>query len=192
MSRFSLTIVQDFNIQLLSNPKISLSCMWKYLTHTCVSEPFFILEDGSKAVFLLNVLMLHTLTPNYIMSSVITNMYRHLAIPYFTGIKLQVCRFLEVSRLSFSPEYGPKLKEDFIMVKHLPKIQSDDDSQKCCSCQWFGCCKDNWQKVALLSGLFVYVSLVLTFKMARHIYSASQLSICRIISYQQKEPKRAR
>lgn len=59
----------------------------------------------------------------------------------------EVCRFLEVSRLSFSPEYGPKLKEDYIMVKHLPKIQRDDDSRKCCSCQWFGCCKDNWQKV---------------------------------------------
>ncbi|XP_060197605.1 phospholipase D zeta 1 isoform X1 [Lycium barbarum] len=59
----------------------------------------------------------------------------------------EVCRFLEVSRLSFSPEYGPKLKEDFIMVKHLPKIQDDDDIRKCCSCQWFGCCKDNWQKV---------------------------------------------
>ncbi|XP_016433521.2 phospholipase D zeta 1 isoform X1 [Nicotiana tabacum] len=59
----------------------------------------------------------------------------------------EVCRFLEVSKLSFSPEYGPKLKEDYIMVKHLPKIQRHDDSRKCCSCQWFGCCKDNWQKV---------------------------------------------
>ncbi|KAK4380074.1 hypothetical protein RND71_001936 [Anisodus tanguticus] len=59
----------------------------------------------------------------------------------------EVCRFLEVSSLSFSPEYGPKLKEDYIMVKHLPKIKRDDDSRKCCSCRWFGCCKDNWQKV---------------------------------------------
>ncbi|KAL0348632.1 UNVERIFIED_CONTAM: Phospholipase D zeta 1 [Sesamum angustifolium] len=27
----------------------------------------------------------------------------------------EVCKFLEVSKLSFSPEYGPKLKEDYIM-----------------------------------------------------------------------------
>ncbi|KAL3812959.1 hypothetical protein ACJIZ3_014227 [Penstemon smallii] len=59
----------------------------------------------------------------------------------------EVCRFLEVSKLSFSPEYGPKLKEDYIMVKHLPKILGTDDDKKCCSCQWFGCCRDNWQKV---------------------------------------------
>ncbi|XP_027165405.1 phospholipase D zeta 1 isoform X1 [Coffea eugenioides] len=59
----------------------------------------------------------------------------------------EVCRFLEVSRLSFLPEYGPKLKEDYVMVKHLPKIPRDDEHQGCCSCQWFSCCKDNWQKV---------------------------------------------
>ncbi|KAF9607468.1 hypothetical protein IFM89_036065 [Coptis chinensis] len=58
----------------------------------------------------------------------------------------EVCKFLEVSRLSFAPEYGPKLKEDYIMVKHLPKISKDDD-RKCCSCQWFNCCNDSWQKV---------------------------------------------
>ncbi|KAF3589228.1 hypothetical protein F2Q69_00031417 [Brassica cretica] len=59
----------------------------------------------------------------------------------------EVCRFLEVSMLSFSPEYGPKLKEDFIMVKHLPKISKSDDSDRCCGCCWFCCCNDNWQKV---------------------------------------------
>nr|GMD68616.1 phospholipase D zeta 1 isoform X1 [Ipomoea batatas] len=59
----------------------------------------------------------------------------------------EVCKFLEVSSLSFSPEYGPKLKEDYIMVKHLPQIRSIDDHNKCCSCNWFSCCKDNWQKV---------------------------------------------
>jgi phospholipase D1/2 len=60
----------------------------------------------------------------------------------------EVCRFLEVSMLSFSPEYGPKLKEDYIMVKHLPKFsKSDDDSNRCCGCCWFCCCNDNWQKV---------------------------------------------
>ncbi|PSR92563.1 Phospholipase D zeta 1 like [Actinidia chinensis var. chinensis] len=57
----------------------------------------------------------------------------------------EVCKFLEVSKLSFSPEYGPKLKEDFVMVKHLPKIPRDDDHTKCCSCHWFSCCNDNWQ-----------------------------------------------
>nr|DAD38153.1 TPA_asm: hypothetical protein HUJ06_008794 [Nelumbo nucifera] len=59
----------------------------------------------------------------------------------------QVCKFLEVSKLSFSPEYGPKLKEDYVMVKHLPKIPKDDDDTKCCACHWFNCCNDNWQKV---------------------------------------------
>ncbi|CAN1129823.1 Phospholipase D zeta 1 [Linum perenne] len=59
----------------------------------------------------------------------------------------EVCKFLEVSKLSFCPEYGPKLKEDYIMVKHLPKIPTIDDNRKCCSCSWFGCCNDTWQKV---------------------------------------------
>ncbi|KAK4433895.1 Phospholipase D zeta 1 [Sesamum alatum] len=59
----------------------------------------------------------------------------------------EVCRFLEVSKLSFSPEYGPKLKEDYIMVKHLPRILDNADDRACCSCQWFCCCRDNWQKV---------------------------------------------
>ncbi|KAG7013656.1 Phospholipase D zeta 1 [Cucurbita argyrosperma subsp. argyrosperma] len=59
----------------------------------------------------------------------------------------EVCRFLEVSKLSFSPEYGPKLKEDYVMVKHLPKIAKEDDARKCCLCLRFGCCNDNWQKV---------------------------------------------
>ncbi|MED6112614.1 Phospholipase D zeta 1 [Stylosanthes scabra] len=58
-----------------------------------------------------------------------------------------VCRFLEVSKLSFLPEYGPKLKEDYVMVKHLPKILKDDDSRKCCTSSCFSCCNDNWQKV---------------------------------------------
>ncbi|XP_051129842.1 phospholipase D zeta 1-like isoform X2 [Andrographis paniculata] len=59
----------------------------------------------------------------------------------------EVCRFLEVSTLSFLPEYGPKLKEDYVMVNHLPTILNDADDRKCCSCQWFSCCRDNWQKV---------------------------------------------
>jgi phospholipase D1/2 len=48
--------------------------------------------------------------------------------------------------LSFSPEYGPKLKEESVMVKHLAKIIKDDDSRKCCS-YCFNFCNDNWQKV---------------------------------------------
>ncbi|XP_022741381.1 phospholipase D zeta 1 isoform X2 [Durio zibethinus] len=59
----------------------------------------------------------------------------------------EVCKFLEVSKLSFSPEYGPKLKEEYVMVKHLPKIAKNDDSDRCCACCWFNCCNDNWQKV---------------------------------------------
>ncbi|KAK6930210.1 Phospholipase D-like domain [Dillenia turbinata] len=59
----------------------------------------------------------------------------------------EVCKFLEVSKLSFSPEYGPKLKEDYVMVKHLPQIHREDDYQKCCFCHLFACCNDNWQKV---------------------------------------------
>ncbi|KAB2095330.1 hypothetical protein ES319_A01G029300v1 [Gossypium barbadense] len=59
----------------------------------------------------------------------------------------EVCKFLEVSKLSFSPEYGPKLKEAYVMVKHLPKIAKNDDSDRCCACHWFNCCNDNWQKV---------------------------------------------
>ncbi|GAV64170.1 PLDc domain-containing protein/PLDc_2 domain-containing protein [Cephalotus follicularis] len=59
----------------------------------------------------------------------------------------EVCKFLEVSKLSFAPEYGPKFKEDYVMVKHLPKIKKSDDSGKCCPCSWFDCCNDNWQKV---------------------------------------------
>ncbi|KAL6630946.1 hypothetical protein ACP70R_028286 [Stipagrostis hirtigluma subsp. patula] len=58
----------------------------------------------------------------------------------------EVCKFLEVSCLSFLPEYGPKLKEDYVSVGHLPKIQKDH-KKKCCSCGLFSCCKSNWQKV---------------------------------------------
>ncbi|XP_047334526.1 phospholipase D zeta 1-like [Impatiens glandulifera] len=59
----------------------------------------------------------------------------------------EVCKFLEVSKLSFSPEYGPKLKEEYVMVKHLTKILDDDEHKGCCACGLFGCCNDNWKKV---------------------------------------------
>ncbi|KAJ8752473.1 hypothetical protein K2173_004761 [Erythroxylum novogranatense] len=59
----------------------------------------------------------------------------------------EVCKFLEVSKLSFSREYGPKMKEGYIMVKHLSKVSRQDDSVGCFPCQWFGCCINNWEKV---------------------------------------------
>ncbi|THG18669.1 hypothetical protein TEA_005348 [Camellia sinensis var. sinensis] len=71
-----------------------------------------------------------------------------------TEIQIWVCKFLEVSKLSFSPECGPKLKEDYVMVKHLPKIPNNDDYRRCCACPWFSCCNDNWQKIADNSGSF--------------------------------------
>ncbi|KAJ0015129.1 hypothetical protein Pint_19691 [Pistacia integerrima] len=58
----------------------------------------------------------------------------------------EVCKFLEVSRLSFAQEYGPKLKEGYVMVKHLPKNSRDETDAT-----WFpGCCfgcSNTWHKV---------------------------------------------
>ncbi|XP_041017183.1 phospholipase D zeta 1-like isoform X1 [Juglans microcarpa x Juglans regia] len=56
----------------------------------------------------------------------------------------EVCKFLEVSKLSFSREYGSKLKEGYIMVKHLPGADSDVNF---CVLNWTGCCQGNWEKV---------------------------------------------
>ncbi|MBA0770961.1 hypothetical protein Gotri_019499 [Gossypium trilobum] len=58
----------------------------------------------------------------------------------------EVCKFLEVSKFSFSREYGPKLKEGYVMVKHLSKVTRDDDVG-CFPCQWFSCWSNNWRKV---------------------------------------------
>ncbi|KAJ6434536.1 hypothetical protein OIU84_018117 [Salix udensis] len=58
-----------------------------------------------------------------------------------------VCKFLEVSKLSFSREYGPKLKEGYILAKNLSKISKDDSDITCLPCQWFGLCDNNWQKL---------------------------------------------
>ncbi|KAK2637963.1 hypothetical protein Ddye_025758 [Dipteronia dyeriana] len=59
----------------------------------------------------------------------------------------EVCKFLEVSRLSFAQKYGPKLKEGYVMVKHLSKISRDvTDAKRCTGC-CFGCCNNSWQKV---------------------------------------------
>ncbi|KAI7743003.1 hypothetical protein M8C21_032668, partial [Ambrosia artemisiifolia] len=54
---------------------------------------------------------------------------------------------MEASKLSFCPEYGSKLKEEYVLVKHLPKIPDRDDGRKCSACLWFNCCNDKWQKV---------------------------------------------
>lgn len=54
--------------------------------------------------------------------------------------------FLEVSRLSFLQEYGPKLKEGYVMVKHLSNISQDSDVS-CFPCNWFHCCNNSWKKV---------------------------------------------
>jgi hypothetical protein len=78
-----------------------------------------------------------TTNPMYLLSSC-------LSLKIFP--KIQVCKFLEVSCLSFLPEYGPKLKEDYVSVGHLPKIQKGR-KEKCCSCGLFSCCKSSWQKV---------------------------------------------
>ncbi|XP_024390954.1 phospholipase D zeta 1 [Physcomitrium patens] len=59
----------------------------------------------------------------------------------------EVCRFLEVSKLSFAPEYGPKLHEGYVMVQHLPII-SKDESTGCLGCfRSCCCCNPTWQKV---------------------------------------------
>ncbi|BAH91027.1 Os01g0310100, partial [Oryza sativa Japonica Group] len=58
----------------------------------------------------------------------------------------EVCKFLEVSLLSFLPEYGPKLKEDYVTVGHLPKID-EGSSNICCLCGCFSFCNSSWQKV---------------------------------------------
>ncbi|KAL7126517.1 hypothetical protein ABFS83_14G193200 [Erythranthe nasuta] len=62
----------------------------------------------------------------------------------------EVCKFLEVSKLSFSQEYGPyKLKEGYMMVKHLGLFSKDNNRCSTCS-PCFNCfsfCRNNWQKV---------------------------------------------
>ncbi|XP_060966950.1 phospholipase D zeta 1 [Cannabis sativa] len=59
----------------------------------------------------------------------------------------EVCKFLEVSRLSFLHEYGPKLKEGYVMVKHLSNIPRRNSDTNCCLFSWVFCCQHNWHKV---------------------------------------------
>ncbi|RXH82202.1 hypothetical protein DVH24_036543 [Malus domestica] len=65
---------------------------------------------------------------------------------YPTG-SFWVCKFLEVSKLSFLQEYGPKLKEGYVMVKHLPKCTGANSDVKSCAYFFLDCCSNNWQKV---------------------------------------------
>ncbi|XP_073292448.1 phospholipase D zeta 1-like [Primulina huaijiensis] len=62
----------------------------------------------------------------------------------------EVCKFLEVSRLSFLQEYGPKLKEGYVMVNHLTIPSEDVACSICCLCHCSGCCDNNWRKVWLV------------------------------------------
>lgn len=57
----------------------------------------------------------------------------------------QVCKFLEVSKLSFLQEYGPKMKEGYVLANHLPRMPRKNTARQCFPCQLFGCC--SWQKV---------------------------------------------
>ncbi|XP_068342401.1 phospholipase D zeta 1-like isoform X1 [Pyrus communis] len=59
----------------------------------------------------------------------------------------EVCKFLEVSKLSFLQEHGPKLKEGYVMVKHLPKCTGANSDLKSCAYFCLDCCSNNWQKV---------------------------------------------
>ncbi|KAI9081027.1 hypothetical protein K1719_037007 [Acacia pycnantha] len=58
----------------------------------------------------------------------------------------EVCKFLEVSRLSFLQDYGSKMKEGYVMVRNLSNISRDSDV-RCFPCEWLGLCNNNWSKV---------------------------------------------
>ncbi|KAI4372290.1 hypothetical protein MLD38_010537 [Melastoma candidum] len=59
----------------------------------------------------------------------------------------EVCKFLEVSKLSFSSEYGPKMKEGYVMAKNINKLTREGAEISCCPFQLLGCCNNSWQKV---------------------------------------------
>ncbi|CAN8260345.1 unnamed protein product [Cochlearia groenlandica] len=59
----------------------------------------------------------------------------------------EVCKFLEVSRLSFSREYGSKMKEGYVMVKHLRKVPESDGHRCCLPSHCLGCFGTSWTKV---------------------------------------------
>lgn len=59
----------------------------------------------------------------------------------------EVCKFLEASKLSFVPEYGPKLKEGYVSVNHLKKMTNEAGRTSCCLNCLPSCCKSRWKKV---------------------------------------------
>ncbi|KAH0838915.1 hypothetical protein HID58_092349 [Brassica napus] len=58
-----------------------------------------------------------------------------------------VCKFLEVSRLSFAREYGSKMKEGYVTVKHLREVPGSDGGRCCLPSQCLGCFGNSWAKV---------------------------------------------
>ncbi|XP_010464093.1 PREDICTED: phospholipase D zeta 2-like [Camelina sativa] len=59
----------------------------------------------------------------------------------------EVCKFLEVSRLSFAREYGSKMKEGYVTVKHLRKVPGSDGGRCCLLSHCLSCFGTNWTKV---------------------------------------------
>ncbi|KAF3600584.1 hypothetical protein F2Q69_00039159 [Brassica cretica] len=59
----------------------------------------------------------------------------------------EVCKFLEVSRLSFAREYGSKMKEGYVTVKHLREVPGSDGGRCCLPSQCLGCFGNSWAKV---------------------------------------------
>lgn len=68
----------------------------------------------------------------------------------------QVCKFLEVSRLSFAREYGSKMKEGYVTVKHLREVPGSDGGRCCLPSQCLGCFGNSWAKVCVLNFLNFY------------------------------------
>ena len=64
---------------------------------------------------------------------------------------------MEVSKLSFSQEYGSKLKEGYVMVKHLTRIPRDNADTGCITCGFFDCCNNSWQKVTGFCGFKILI-----------------------------------
>ncbi|KAL1211749.1 Phospholipase D zeta 2 [Cardamine amara subsp. amara] len=59
----------------------------------------------------------------------------------------EVCKFLEVSRLSFAREYGSKMKEGYVTVKHLREVSGSDVGRCCLPSHCLACFGTSWTKV---------------------------------------------
>ena len=77
---------------------------------------------------------------------------------------------MEVSKLSFSQEFGPKLREDYVMVKHLSRTPKEEAYARCCLCHWTGCCNSKWQKVNALASIGISMNMC---KLVRHSFCSS-------------------